>query len=137
MKKYYTVVEFIIGLLGVIIHTIIVIFIVSYLANPGQLEMVIENTTGNEQALLQQFVDDVNRFGFIVYVGSAIVIFEWIAIVQIKKRLDRKTPMWASFLILGALYAYFYFGGLEVFVLLLISSFLSLYRWRQSTKETL
>ena len=134
MKRYSTMLEFLIGLLGVFIHSVIVIFIVAYLANPNSLLSVIEATTGDERALLEQFISDVEQLRFMVYAGSAIVIFEWIAVMQIRKHTNRKTPIWALFLILGSLYAYFYFGGLEVFVLLLTAGLISLIKFYKKRK---
>jgi len=131
MKSYSTITEFIIGLLGVIIHSFVVIFIVSYLANPSQLDFYLESATGIEQQMLQQFVDDVHNFSYMAYFGSAIVLFEWIAVFRIRKHANTRTPIWASFLILGALYAYFYFGGLEATLLLFISGVLTLVRYYQ------
>lgn len=114
MKKYNSKLEFFIGLIGVIMHTIIVLFIVGYLSDPTMLEEILPQTSGEEHAMLLSFLDDVNSLSFMIYIGSAIVVFEWMAIFRILKYTDKMTPVWALFLILGALYAYVYFGGLEV-----------------------
>jgi len=135
LKNYNTIFEFIIGLFGVVIHTIIVTFIVAYKAMPGSLEAIIETTSGEERILLEQFISDVNDLSFMVYFGSAIVIFEWIAIFRILKHSDRCTPIWTTFLILGALYAFFYFGGLEVFILLMASALITLTRYFLNKKK--
>lgn len=136
MKKYSTVIEFSIGLLGVFIHSVIAVFIGAYLINPDTLTAIIETTTGNERALLEQFIIDVENLRFMVYAGTAIVIFEWIAVFNIYKYTNRKTPIWALFLILGSLYAYFYFGGLEVFILLLSSGLITLVKYYRN-QETI
>lgn len=134
MKQYSTKAEFLIGLVGVIIHSVVVVFFIGYLLNPSTLDVMIEQATGEELALLQQFAQDVESLGFLIYAGSAIVVFEWIALFRIRRYANRMTPVWGLFLILGALYAYFYFGGVEVFVLLTISGILTIYRYRTHNK---
>lgn len=136
MKSYSTLFEFLIGLLGVIMHTFVVMFIVAYLASPSSLEFMIESTTGSEQAMLTQFLQEINDLSFMVYAGSFILIFEWVAIFRILKHADKNTPLWAVFLILGALYAYFYFGGLEVFILLMLSGVITLVRYYKHKLNT-
>lgn len=135
MKNYSTKSEFIIGLLGVLMHTFVVMFIVAYLANPEMLNIMIETTSGTEQAMLIRFTEEVQSLDIMVYAGSAIIIFEWMAIFRILKYADKRTPLWASFLILGGLYSYFYFGGLEVFVLLVLSGFITLYKYYRNLKK--
>lgn len=129
MKNYGTKTEFIIGLIGVIMHSFVVMFIVAFLASPGSLETFLETTTGAEREMLLRFMGEVESLDYMVYVGSAIIVFEWMAIFRILKYADRMTPYWAWFLILGALYAYFYFGGIEVFVTLLFSGVLTLVKY--------
>lgn len=134
MKNYSTKTEFIIGLLGVLMHTFVVMFIVAYLANPEMLTVMIESTSGVEQAMLIRFTEEVQSLDIMVYAGSAIIVFEWMAIFRILKYSDKMTPLWAGFLILGGLYSYFYFGGLEVFVLLVLSGFITLYKYYKNLK---
>jgi len=135
MKNYGTKTEFILGLAGVILHTFVVMFIVAYLANPVALNTVIASSSGYEKEMLLRFVNEVNSLNIVVYAGSAIVVFEWMAIFRILKYSDKMTPFWAIFLILGALYAYFYFGGLEVFILLFLSGIITLIKYSKYSKQ--
>lgn len=135
MKSYGTKTEFIIGLLGVIIHTFIVSFIVAYLINPDMLDVMIDSTSGNEQELLIQFKEEVSQIGIVIYAGCAIIVFEWLAIFKNLKYTNKMTPIWGLYLILGSLYSYFYFGGLEPFILLFISGSITLikhYRFQKT-----
>lgn len=129
MKKSYSWIEFLIGLVGVLIHTIVVLFIISYVLYPDALEVMIDVTQGDEQAMLMQFASDVNDLGFMVYAGSLIIIFEWLAIFKTKKLFNQYTPIWISFLILGSLYAYVYFGGLLAAVCLFLSGTINLIKY--------
>ena len=122
-------IQFIIGLIGVLIHTFVVLFILSYVLYPDALEVMIEVTSGNEQQLLLEFQNEVLNLGYMVYPGSIIIIFEWLAIFKTKKFSNEFTPIWGSFLILGSLYSYFYFGGLVAAILLFISSVMSIIKY--------
>lgn len=135
MKNYSTKIEFILGLLGVLMHTFVVMFIVAYLASPETLEIMIEQTTGNERQMLLNFTEEVNKLRFIVYAGSAIIVFEWLAVFRIRKYTNRQTPLWAAFLILGSLYSYVYFGGLEPSILLALSGFISFFKFHRYNKS--
>jgi hypothetical protein len=135
MKKYGTKTEFILGLIGVIIHTFVVSFIVAYLVNPDMLTLVIETTTGSEQELLIQFQNEIQRLDIIIYAGTAIVIFEWIGVFKNLKYTNNRTPIWGTFLILGALYSFFYFGGIEPFILLLLSGLISIIKYVKYTNS--
>ena len=134
MKNYSTILIFISGLIGTLIHTLIVIFLVSYLAYPEMLHVMIEVSSGTEKEMLQNFVVDMQSFEPIVYFGFAIIAFEWLALFRIRKYENKMTPFWSSYLLLGSLFAYFYFGGLEVFVLLFTSGSLSLYKYFKQYK---
>lgn len=129
MKNYSTRLIFISGLIGTLIHTLIVTFLVSYLAYPEMLHVMIDVSSGAEKEMLQSFVTDMQSFEPIVYFGFAIIAFEWLALFRIRKFENKMTPFWSSYLILGSLFAYFYFGGLEVFILLFLSGTLSLYKY--------
>lgn len=135
MKRYNSILEFIAGLIGVLIHSVIAIFIISYLAYPEILIVMIDATTGTEQQMLLAFANDAKQIQPIIYLGTAIIIFEWIAIFKLLKAENKLTPVWSAYLILGSLYAYFYFGGLEVFVLLLFSGSVSMYKYFKHTRK--
>lgn len=134
MKNYNSLLEFIAGLVGVLIHSVIVIFMLSYVAFPEMLTVMIDATTGQEQQMLLTFVEDVSQIQPIIFVGTAIVIFEWVAIFKILRQENKLTPIWAAYLILGSLYAYFYFGGLEVFLLLFFAGALTLFKYFKHRK---
>lgn len=129
MKQYNSLFEFILGLVGLLIQSLIVLLILSYLAFPEMIQTMIDVSSGNEKAMLMSFVDEVKQIQPILYLGTAIILFEWIALFKILKYENKLTPIWSAYLVLGALYAFFYFGGLEVFILLLISGSLSLYKY--------
>ena len=135
MKRYSTKTEFFIGLLGVIIHTFVVMFIIAYLSDPSMLTAMIDVSNPSQQELLQQFAADMERLSFMAYVGSAIIIFEWLAIFRILKYADSKTPIWAMFLILGSLYSYFYFGGLTASILLFLSGVMTIFRYKKHQSD--
>lgn len=129
MKHSNSILEFILGLIGVLIHSVIVIFMLSAIAYPEILTVMIDASSGFEKEMLLSFASDVALVHPIIYVGTAIVVFEWIAIFKILKEENKLTPVWSAFLLLGSFYAYFYFGGLEVFVLLLIPALMTFYKY--------
>lgn len=131
MKNYRSTIEFILGLIGVIIHSVIALFMLSYLAYPELLEVMIDASSGLEQEMLLSFVRDVSQIQVLIYLSTAIIIFEWISIFQILRNENKLTPLWSAYLILGSLYAYVYFGGLEVSVLLMISGTMTLYKYNK------
>lgn len=134
MKNYNSTLEFTLGLFGVVIHSVIVIFILSYLAYPEMLLSMIDASQGEEKELLINFMTDTDSIEPIIYIGTAIIPFEWIALFKIRKYENKLTPVWSAYLILGSLYAYFYFGGLEVFILLLIPGTMTLYKYLKHNK---
>ena len=129
MKKYNSLLEFVAGLIGVILHSLIAIFLLSYLAYPDMLLVMLDVSEGAEKQALLSFIEDVSHIHPIIYVGTAIVVVEWYALLQIRKYENKQTPVWSAYLILGSLYAYFYFGGLEVFLLLFFAGSLTLYKF--------
>lgn len=129
MKKYNSLIEFLAGLVGVLLHSFIAIFLISYLAYPDMLLVMLDVAEGAEKQALLSFIEDVSHIHPVIYVGIAIIMFEWYALFQIRKYENKRTPVWAAYLILGSLYAYFYFGGLEVFLLLFFSGSLTLYKF--------
>lgn len=136
MKNYRSTIEFITGLVGVIIHSIIALFMLSYLAYPEFLEVMIDASSGIEKEMLLTFVSDASQIHVLIYLSTAIIIFEWISIFQILRYENKLTPLWSAYLILGSLYAYVYFGGLEVSVLLMISGTMTLYKYNKHHKHS-